>query len=1620
MIYTLLGVGIIILLAWIFHLTRRSKEAVKEGLIDYFNIESYLQTLQTTRGRFVRVFPAPSRGDGYMTFSQIQVFDMNGNNLAEKKTVFATSTSSGVVSSTVDGNENPKSGTTNTWSSGSTDRAGTYWEVDLGSTQQLAQVVCIGKADSSPAERERMNGMIVRILDESRNVVLTRSFTSSDITQMITLPNSINLTPSPSSTTVSPLNPLIMPVNSPQPEVFLLGPVTTSRIAAEVMCNTLGATLASSGQVSEAQRNGAEWCSGAWVKDSQNMLFYPSRGGCSGATNGINSFSAVKPDGTMLAAQANCFGVKPAQGVNTNVTAFKGTTWSQYVGNSTPTYYGNNTISVPSVENLYNQVIPTWGTGSAFGSPPKAWVDSWKDLSANGLYSSLIGSSPMNFLYDEGSVAVSTITGLNVSIQVFGSVSAAAIADMNASMDLCRRIYLGSPDDVDKFINIQYNDLNPYIRANNGYANYCRCEVVQRLKDGAYQTTTSPEAQTANTTRCAQRVTTDMLGLLPHPARRFVINWIYQRTARIMTNKFGPKQNDSTAVAAAATANLKTRINALEYMIPTAGGAPVPFDPSNKYYLDQLAQSFYEAMGGNYIMSNIYDVFTIGRTVLDVRFDMTKHADVSALQTRIATLKATYNTVRTSNVSQDILDTAKENYDNAVADIQDQQNNNVYPPILGMVGRFFYTFNVTTSDFQITGFTLDARAVTSFIPELNCGIQTATGGDPGTLTYEPKIVYTMNMSEPLQCTDPGTLRRIMEDYVDAAQTDLADTLLKATPSIDTTQGILQVNEILGAVQISKRQCGIKWRETLWSDLSNSPVSAATTNITRRGIFTYDVNQTDWYATDINMDVSGFVLYPSDSIPQCRFDQTKYQNSVSPRLMNSSAAAIQTDFINNTFNNGKGNPCPHTIPEYRFSAADYAAANSDIASTFNSGGVLNEAGAANHYATSGLAAGRPVRAAQTIPALNPTVVIRTPLPANNTLDSANNACPTTTCEDLNVLYNLADGYNTDPTVPGSIMRITRAYTANENQCDVEAEMNYDATVEDTTGKIVKKGSFTVSETGAQTAVTTTLPSGIKKDTLSLMTSMDSATCTMAYTGSDGPGTGTSILPNTPALYKPMEYATEFQKKNGGSLSSSFDKVASVIADAAASATSILSTYRTQTVAAVGNIATLGTCPTAKCSDTVNLNAMLAYYRTQNTGKKQINTVLRVGTLDEKTCDLTFQEDTLTAGTTSGTFRIASSQTAGMRFTMTPGATACAFTVTAMTPVLPAPPPATVNEMANKPNSATCSEVYYISGNFTQSTAAAKCSSYGGVLATHRQLQASQAAGADWCSTGYVSDMSGTAYFPTQTARAGCGTPGVNVSTPATGIGANCFGVKPRLGQHSDVLAFVGSTWNQPNTCGTFTNYVNPNKEAFADYGPPIQVAESTYPLNTTAFGLARNRSGPRIDELYKEPLRQDIIRESGSGPQALDSDDSLRGKRAGSYKYIRFRPTKTRYPMNPTVDVAKFRFFLGKNEVDVTNAKVTNPMGSWVGDMEDVVGTGFTRGWSDVNKKALVFAFPYAILLDGFTWTTANPDKGLGGDPVQWKLEGSQNGVYWTVLRDQTHHDFPVPKNRFQELTVFKF
>ena len=869
-----------------------------------------------------------------------------------------------------------------------------------------------------------------------------------------------------------------------------------------------------------------------------------------------------------------------------------------------------------------------------------------------------------------------------------------------------------------------------------------------------------------------------------------------------------------------------------------------------------------------------------------------------------------------------------------------------------------------------------------------------------------------------------------------------------------------------------------------------------------------------------------------------------------------------------------------------------------------------------------------------------------------------------------------------------MLVTRANTANPYQCDLEVNINYDSTVVNSMGKVVQKGSFKYDKNGNEIESTKEIPTGTAiGDTLALNVHMDSSTCKFIYDGTDGPGSGTSIFVNTPALYKPLEYTKRLLSNTLIPVNKTINTLTDVISNAVQSATSLFSTYRTNTFATVGGIANLGDCPTAKCSDTANLNAMLAFYKTKALPDKQINKILRVGTLDSTTCDITFQEDTLGASTGSSR-SVTISQTSALRFTMAADTEPCTFKIKSMSPLLPAPP-AGLFDLSNNPNANTsaCNEVFYIDTTISQKDATKFCSSYNAAVATKSQLISAQLAGADWCSPGWVADISGTAFSPGCSANgpgsvsptsgaggSGSGAGGSGSQTLATytktSAGVNCFGTKPdkevpidkrnpcpnpkeipltfqgnmspppinsmplpytrinndtckqtcpsdwftygaveggcwktnpevltinasdmktlpissstcppssvfntyysgsgpnpmptitipyifngtscvqtcptgwneyspdRTGcwksfglnnivainniemktlpgnnpcpsqtsiktnysggiftvnpmpnvnvpytvtptqciqncptgwvehkvngsackfektnviliKNKDMVSipaiktcpdthiqigdictnkiirgFKEGKWNQTGACtNTTVDYVNPSKEGFATYGPPIQVTESSFPLNKISFGNdhARNSDSAPLDSLYVEPLRQKVMPETG--PKYVNVDEPIKPEKPVSYRYIRFRPIQTRNPLSETVNVGKFRFFLGPNDIDMRNAKVTNPMGTWVGDIDDVVGRDYRNGWSDSHKKAIVFAFPYAILMNGFTWTTANPEKGIDGDPVQWKLEGSTNGVFWVTLRNQTNHNYPVPKERFQELPIFRF
>jgi Extracellular link domain len=86
-------------------------------------------------------------------------------------------------------------------------------------------------------------------------------------------------------------------------------------------------------------------------------------------------------------------------------------------------------------------------------------------------------------------------------------------------------------------------------------------------------------------------------------------------------------------------------------------------------------------------------------------------------------------------------------------------------------------------------------------------------------------------------------------------------------------------------------------------------------------------------------------------------------------------------------------------------------------------------------------------------------------------------------------------------------------------------------------------------------------------------------------------------------------------------------------------------------------------------------------------------------------------------------------------------------------------------------------------FSQQEASSICSAVGSKLATTAQLANAQAARADWCSTGWVSDNANALYPSTTNLIQGCGNGAAGIKTytpPYRTTGVTCYGNKPEQG------------------------------------------------------------------------------------------------------------------------------------------------------------------------------------------------------------------------------------------------
>ena len=1080
----------------------------------------------------------------------------------------------------------------------------------------------------------------------------------------------------------------------------------------------------------------------------------------------------------------------------------------------------------------------------------------------------------------------------NIGFPIVGFAPPKAVQDMQASLDLCKIVELGDIEKIQDMVNISYKQatwLQPFIRIN--ITTKCKQEVIQEYstEEADFKTIFSQQNQASNDTQCNRALTGDMLALIPFYSRNFLINWIFNRSKRLID-------------FAASTSSAGSSTFPVQLTVPTYG-----LNISSPSLLNSIAQQFYEFLGGNYTMTYIYDILQIGTNIIDMRFDVTVYNDDNSSNILIDALKQQYKSIIDSNyVTQGNLDTAKNNYQERLSSLEGSKSADTSAPFVGVVGRMFYTLNSTTGAITITGMTLDNRAVTSFITDLNGGISAQVGGGDGNVNFITKTKYVLNPTENFNCFDEATLKRMMSDYIDTVNAD--NTILQnstyycppgtypnsscpAQNPLDTSSGILMVNSIKGVTQVSPRQCAVHWSETLYSSVTNLPASS-NYPIDRYGLISYSKDNIEWNVSELTFDISGLKFYRSPTIAPCVFNPTLYAIS-KPSLSELNPASpydvrsIQTHYIQNYFTNGNTEVCPDILPTYTFNAADYAAVGYTTAPGDTRGYTL--ATAMNEYATSKIFSNLPVKSGFTISVLPSPIVFPKPMPAESVLDNYNGNCPTNSCDSVDVLFTLADQYNSDPTKPGTIALITRSFTPNPSQCDVEVELNYDSMISHPiiTKNQIKKGTVSLSTgaNGSLQADSVLQPlTGLTKTTLAMYVSRDKNNCDYILLDVSGVNSGTSIQPNTPQLYEPMVYSIKLAERVD--MGSAVSKIRRDFSPIAGSAKSVLRNYRLQTYAAVGDLTTLAKCPTTSCSNSTIMNSLMSFYQ-QKTGTT-ISTILNVGTLNETTCDISFTTST--------------NQTLGARFTMTPGAGPCTFTPTAYSSILPSP-------------------------------------SYDDLLAM------------------------GSTTAPT-----------------------------------SAVASSTGST-------AGFVNYVNP-VNGFTDYSP---TTVDPYPISKRGFGLdrARNSDPPIKDKQFVVPLEQEVL-----VPESADETPVT------AYKFLRFRPLKTRNPTNPSVHVSKFTFFLDDKAISLVKGKVSNPMGTWEGSITDVTGAGFKSGWSDDHKSPLLFAFPDAIAVNGYSFTTTIPENGLQGDPISWKLEGSLNSTYWTTLDVQTN--FPTPVERFKEIAVISF
>lgn len=223
-------------------------------------------------------------------------------------------------------------------------------------------------------------------------------------------------------------------------EVFQVSGYNKTLADAPVVCQSLGARVATYAELDEAQKNGANWCSTGWVSDRTNTAFYPItydiQGGCGNGRSGVIDwigdvywFKTYLGQSSGYKAGVNCFGNKPEEAAA-----------NKMVG---PNSFAPQTI-LPFNKNQWSRYSP--GTSPPVVSPPLAPVTINQHCDGSGWSKQLTGPNVFNsgtdYLFDVSYIHVpagvtAILTGKRTSIYNVAGTGQVITLKGPTSLNLC-------------------------------------------------------------------------------------------------------------------------------------------------------------------------------------------------------------------------------------------------------------------------------------------------------------------------------------------------------------------------------------------------------------------------------------------------------------------------------------------------------------------------------------------------------------------------------------------------------------------------------------------------------------------------------------------------------------------------------------------------------------------------------------------------------------------------------------------------------------------------------------------------------------------------------------------------------------------------------------------------------------------------------------------------------------------------------------------------------------------------------------------------------------------------------------------------------------------------------